>query len=242
MPVVWGWRLMVVIRLSCKTFVCPTNKDLHDLLGRCMSGGPLKSLPNPWSTNASFSRFLSAPVWVIFIWKLPQASKGLDFYLHLTSDIGKKLKNLCCKARTFYTAIRGTLHVVQVGIPIKQAWHYSSFFPMANPKCPGWKYCFDNHQALRTHKRYCQTKIMAVVMKLLEECKVELQERREKRVKLGNVEEEHKIEETSEVSGAEISNTIPNVWNWWEYWSIWCQNTIWNICGLKSIFLQCTIT
>lgn len=48
-------------------------------------------------------------------------------------------------------------------------------------------------------------------MKLLEECKVELQERREKRVKLGNVEEEHKIEETSEVSGAEISNTIPNV-------------------------------
>ena len=59
-------------------------------------------------------------------------------------------------------------------------------------------------QALRTHKRYCQTRIMAVATKLLEQCKVELQERREKRVKLGNVEEEPKIEENSEVPGNEI--------------------------------------
>ena len=75
---------------------------------------------------------------------------------------------------------------------------------MANFKCLGCKHCFNNHRALKTHKRYCQTKIMAVVMKLLEWRKVELQERREKRVKLGNVEEEPEIGETSEVPGAKI--------------------------------------
>ena len=47
-------------------------------------------------------------------------------------------------------------------------------------------------------------KITAVVTKLLERRKVELQERREKRVKLENVEEEPEIEENSEVSGAKI--------------------------------------
>jgi hypothetical protein len=74
---------------------------------------------------------------------------------------------------------------------------------MANFKCPGCKRCFDNHRALGTHKRYCQTKITAVVMKLLEQRKVKLQERREKRVQLENVEEEREIEENAEVSGAE---------------------------------------
>ena len=47
-------------------------------------------------------------------------------------------------------------------------------------------------------------KITAVATKLLEWCKVELQERREKRVKLENVEEEPEIEENAEVLGPEI--------------------------------------
>ena len=45
---------------------------------------------------------------------------------------------------------------------------------------------------------------MAVATKLLEWRKVELQERKEKRVKLENVEEELEIEDNAEVLGSEI--------------------------------------
>ena len=74
---------------------------------------------------------------MIFIRKSPRASKGLDFYPHLTSGIGKNLKNLRCRARTFYTAIRGTLHVVQVSIPN----------PLHLPRC---KTCFYTHLIVST--------------------------------------------------------------------------------------------
>jgi hypothetical protein len=75
---------------------------------------------------------------------------------------------------------------------------------MANLKCLGCKHHFNSHQALGTHKRYCQTKITAVATKLLERHKVKLLERREKRVKLDNVGEGLEIEENAEVLGSKI--------------------------------------
>lgn len=66
---------------------------------------------------------------------------------------------------------------------------------MATFKCPGCKQHFNNPRALGTHKRYRKTKITAVATKLLEQCNVNLEKKREKRARLESIEEEPEIQE-----------------------------------------------
>lgn len=60
---------------------------------------------------------------------------------------------------------------------------------MPSFKCPGCKEEFASGRSLGTHKRYCKEKITAVTAQLLEERKVNLEKKAQKRQKLEAVEE-----------------------------------------------------
>jgi len=67
------------------------------------------------------------------------------------------------------------------------------FISMATCKCPGCKHHFNNHRALGTHKRYCQTKITAIARKLLEQHKI-IMERIAREENIVNPKEEPEVE------------------------------------------------